>query len=142
MAPTISGNHPGNRHPPRLIEMKACEGNRMGSNLFYPADNTGYLYRVKRRRGSTLYFSCARNGCRATANFKKKKVSTVKKGVLKGMFEITSNHTHSEDSSVLTKLKFESACKKRSMYEETPYSVIIKEEKAKLVLTKHLFAGR
>ncbi|XP_047736160.1 uncharacterized protein LOC108675080 isoform X3 [Hyalella azteca] len=119
------------RHSPRVVEMKACEGNRMGSNLYYPVDNTGYLYRVKRKRGSTLYFSCARNGCKATANFKRKKQPNMKKGVMKGLFEITSNHSHAEDPSVLVKLKFESACKKRSMNEETPYSVIIKEEKQK-----------
>lgn len=130
MAPN-GGSKTGSRHAPRLIEMKACEGNRMGSNLFYPADNTGFLYRVKRKRGSTLYFSCAKNGCRATANFKKKKVANMKKGSMKGLFEITSNHSHLEDKTILVKLKFESACKKRSMYEETPYSVIIKEEKAK-----------
>lgn len=121
----------GTRLGPRVVEMKVCEGNRMGSNLFYPMDNTGYLYRVKRKRGSTLYFSCARNGCKATANFKRKKQPNSKKGAMRGLFEITSNHTHTEDSSVLTKLKFESACKKRSMHEETPYSVIIKEEKIK-----------
>ncbi|KAF2360323.1 hypothetical protein FHG87_008918 [Trinorchestia longiramus] len=127
----VSSLSDGSRHPPRLVEMKACEGNRMGSNLFYPADNTGYLYRVKRKRGSTLYFSCARNGCKATANFKRKKFPHTKKGMMKGSFEITSCHSHSEDQTVLVKLMFESACKKRSMNEETPYSVIIKEEKQK-----------
>lgn len=130
MAPS-SGSRSGSRHGPSMVEMKVCEGNRMGSNLFYPADNTGYLYRVKRRRGSTLYFSCARNGCRATANFKRKKQPNMKKGLMKGLFEITSNHGHAEDPSILVRLKFESACKKRSMYEETPYSIIIKEEKLK-----------
>ena len=120
---------PCDRPPPRMVDMKYCEGNRIGSSLYYPADETGFLYRVKRKRGCTLYFSCAKKGCRAVANFKRKKSSGPIKGVMKGMFELTSKHSHTEDPQMLTRLLFESACKKRSMYEETPYSIIIKEEK-------------
>jgi len=128
--PTTNG---GKCISPHLIEMKFCEGNRMGSSLYYDAKEMGFLYRVKRKRGNTLYFSCAKNGCKAVSNFKRKSGS-VSKGFMRGMFEITSEHSHSGDMSVLPKLLFESACKKRSMYEETPYSVIIKEEKERQVL--------
>ncbi|KAF2360324.1 hypothetical protein FHG87_008919 [Trinorchestia longiramus] len=109
----------------RTVELHVTEGSRLGSQLVYPADDTGYVYRVKRIKKTTIYFSCGYTGCRACGNFKKKGDSMI------GVFDLTSHHNHKRNPTHLRRLKFESVCKKRNLEEDLPASVIIKEELAR-----------
>lgn len=114
----------------QMAGLRAIEGRRINSTVYYQPHCPEHFYCLAKKRGTVGYLKCFQSTCGARG-----KINAFNpNGNTAEEFILTQTHNHFGSPNKLQELILASRCKKRSADETTPLRTIYNEERERSVL--------